>query len=341
MQPTPSVDRRFFNNAVETLKTQGVDVAALCARHGLANPLDLPGERLPLAAVSPIYDLICAETRDPELLLRTSSIANMAEAGTIFNLLACCATLFDALQLACRYSSIATDIVTYSFHERASHVDFFVTPCRGVYVSPLQVEVGVLLPVRFGQVLPAGRGPIAQEAFFTFAPRFPLEHYERWFGCPVHFNRRQSGLKLNRAALDTPLPGADARLRDYYRSVAERYEGTIAAGESLPERVKRLFIQRMAFGEPDREAIARALNTSVRTLQRQLREQGVSYRELIEDARIGFAQQELRAGERPVHEVAFLAGYADVRSFRRAFQRVTGVAPGDFRRTPAPPEIPG
>lgn len=328
----PSVDRRFFLNAVDAIARIGVDLPALCARRGVANPLDEPGERIPLRAVSHVYDLIGEELNDPEYVYKVTSQASLEGAGTLFQLVSCCATMLDAVRLVCRYSSIASDVVAYSIHERGHHVDFLVTPNRNVYVTLHQVEAAVYVLTQYRRMTPASRGPLVVEAYFGHGPRFPAARYEQHFGCPVHFGQQRTGLRLSRAALDTPLPGADERLQAYYRSVAERYESSIGAGDALPKRVQRLFLQRMAFGEPDREDIARALNTSVRTMQRQLREQGASYRELIESARLSAGKQELLASERPVHEIAFLVGYADVRSFRRAFQRWTGQAPADFRR---------
>lgn len=328
----PSVDRRFFLNAVNAMKTIGVDVPSLCAQHALANPLDSPGERIPLALVSPVYDLIASASGDAEYVYKVTNQASLEGAGTIFQLVSCCATLFDAVRLVCRFSSIASDVVSYSFSERGRHVDFIVTPNREVYASAHQIEASLFLLTQYQRMTPASRGPLLQEVWFTHAPRFAVARYEAHFGCPVLFNQQRVGARLLRGALDTPLPGADERLEDYYRSVAERYESSVMAGDTLPARVQRLFVQRMAFGEPDREAIARALNTSVRTLQRQLREAGLSYRELIEQARLGAATQELLTSERPVHEVAFLVGYADARAFRRAFLRWTGTAPADFRK---------
>jgi len=333
MQTGPSVDRRFLLNAFSALAGIGADVPAICARAGLACPLDAPGERIPLALISPVYDRIAVELGDPEYVYKVTNPASIQGAGTLFQLVTCCATPLEAIRLVCRYSSIASDVVTYSFSERGQHVDFLVQPNREVYVSAHQLEASLFVLTQFQRFLPPTRDAMLQAVWFTQAPRFPVTRYERHFGCPVLFHQQRNGARLLRRALDTPLPGADARLQDYYRSVAERYESGLAAGDALPARVQRLFIQRMAFGEPDREDIARALNTSVRTLQRQLRELGMSYRELVEQARLAAAKQELLASERPVHEVAFLVGYADVRSFRRAFQRWTGLGPAEFRRS--------
>jgi len=330
---TPSVDRQFFLNIASVVARIGIDIPRLCAEHGLANPLDVPGERIPLALISPLYDCIAVASDDPEYAYKLTHPAFFAGAGTLFHLATCCATLFDALQLVSRYSSVASDVATSSFSDQGRHhVDFILTPNREAYVSAHQVEGLLFGLMQYQRMTPTSQGPLLQEVWFAHGPRFPVERYESYFGCTVRFSQKRVGARLLRKALDTPLPGADERLKDYYRSVAERYEQSVMSGEALPSRVQRLFVQRMAFGEPDREEIARALNTSVRTLQRQLRAAGLTYRELIEQARLGAAKQELLTTERPMHEIAFLVGYTDARTFRRAFLRWTGLAPAEFRK---------
>lgn len=332
MSTSPSVDRRFFENNMTAIASLGVDIDALCRRRGITYPLSLPGDRIPLALASPVFDAVGEELSDPEYVYRLAPVFSPAGIGTMFQLLMCCESLLDALRLVCRYSAIASDVVSYRFQERGKLVDVEVTPCPNAYVSFHQLEGAVFMGTQYRRFVAAGSGGLLVEAFFAHGPRFPVARYEDYFGCPVRFHATRNGLRLNRDVLDTPMPGADQRLRDYYRAMAERYEGSIGAGDSPAQRVQRLFLQRMSFGEPDRADIARALNTSVRTLQRQLRAQGVSYRDVVESAREAAARRELADPTRPVHEIAFLLGYADVRSFRRAFQRWTGLSPGDFRR---------
>lgn len=332
MQTPPSIDRRFFQNNVDALQRMGCDVAKVCAHHGLAYPLAAAGDRIPLESVSRLYDCIAESLQDPAFMYRLVNEAFPEGAGILYDLLICCPTPQDALRLTCRYSAIASDVVAYSIHERGRHVDLLVTPNRSSYVSLHQIEAAVFVPLlQYRRFLPVSRTAPVAEVFFTHAPRFALADYAKHYQCPVHFGQPRNGLRWQRDALHITLPGADTRLQAYYRTTAERYESALVADDMLPARVQRLFLQRMAFGEPDRADIARALNTSVRTLQRQLHELGLSYRALIEDVRFSVARQELTLSDRPVQEIAFLLGYADVRSFRRAFQRWAGAAPMEYR----------
>jgi AraC-like DNA-binding protein len=332
----PTVDRRFLQNAVDTVARLGINAEAACSREHLAWPLAGTGERIDLALVAPLYELITREAGDPAWLYRAVNEASIAGAGTLFQLLVCCETLFDAFRLGCRYSSVATDVCAFSFHERGHHVDLIISPNPDVRVSLEQVEVAVFVPSRYQRLAIAPASPLLVEAWFRHPPRFEAAAYERHFGCPVRFNAPHNGLRLSRGALDTPLPGGNAQRQAYFSSIAERYECEALATGSLVERVQLLFMQRMAFGEPSVDDIASLLAMSRRTLQRRLLEESSNWRDATDAVRLRVAGRELANAARPLHEVALLTGYADTRAFLRAFRRWTGLTPTQYRDTLAP-----
>ncbi len=60
-------------------------------------------------------------------------------------------------------------------------------------------------------------------------------------------------------------------------------------------------------------------------------ETGKMLNNYITEVRIGNAKQYIRAGKK-IEEAAILSGYSDVVSFRRAFKRITGITPSDYRK---------
>jgi AraC-like DNA-binding protein len=281
--------------------------------------------------VAPLYELITRESENPAWLYQAVNEASVSGAGTLFQLALCCPTLYDAIRLGVRYSSVATDVCAFAFHDQGTCVDLRVTPHPGVRVSLEQLEVAVFVPARYPRLAPAQRTPALLEASFTHPPRFAPTRYEAFFGCPVRFEAPHNGLRLSRRALDTPLDGADANREIHFRTVAERYECDRLAVGNLSERVELLFMQRMAFGEPAVDEIANLLALSRRTLQRRLLEEGSSWRQATDAARLRVACRELSNPSRPLHEIALLTGYADTRAFLRAFRRWTGLTPTTYR----------
>ena len=80
-------------------------------------------------------------------------------------------------------------------------------------------------------------------------------------------------------------------------------------------------------GAINQAMLARSLNLSIRSLQRQLKVEGMTFRQVIHDTRRDLAEYYLKDSTLCVSEVAYLLGYTEPSSFSRAFRRWTGDAP--------------
>ncbi|MBK8265698.1 MAG: AraC family transcriptional regulator ligand-binding domain-containing protein [Nannocystis sp.] len=100
---------------------------------------------------------------------------------------------------------------------------------------------------------------------------------------------------------------------------------------SLVDQVRALITAELGGGNPSAEAIAEALQISVRTLSRRLQELGTSHRALCDEIRGALARRALEEG-RAVHVVARELGFSEVSAFHRAFRRWFGCSPSAFVR---------
>jgi AraC-like DNA-binding protein len=71
---------------------------------------------------------------------------------------------------------------------------------------------------------------------------------------------------------------------------------------------------------------------SVRTLQRRLAKEGLTYSQLITRIRYNRAVQLLQDSSLKIIEISEELGYEDHAHFTRAFKRWTGLSPREFRR---------
>lgn len=129
-----------------------------------------------------------------------------------------------------------------------------------------------------------------------------------------------------------PVPRSHAEVARYLSEEARRSLAAPVAGETSEAvlRVIEADLDRLD-GLPSVERVARMLGRSPRTLQRQLRDEGASFRGLAESARRQRAEALLADGSLAVYEVAQRLGYAEPRAFQRAFKRWTGTSPSRFR----------
>jgi len=119
-----------------------------------------------------------------------------------------------------------------------------------------------------------------------------------------------------------------------YSSVWQRHRRSLRQpnrSEGLAGSLRLVLRAYLPDGSPDINLAARLTGTSVRTLQRRLREQGLTYAQLLEELRHDLAIYLLRDPTRLAAEVSSELGYRDPAIFTRAFRRWTGTTPSEFR----------
>lgn len=161
--------------------------------------------------------------------------------------------------------------------------------------------------------------------------------YEAHFGCPAQFDVRQNTIVFGRADLDRPFLTHNA---DLFATIAPQLEAELSealASKAIGEQVKGILKRLLAGRRPGIEDVARELRTSSRTLQRRLAEDGVTFQQLIQEARRELARHYLLHSSLELNDTAYLLGYEDAHSFFRAFHGWEGSPPGQWRARHARP----
>lgn len=152
--------------------------------------------------------------------------------------------------------------------------------------------------------------------------------YPLLFGCRPVFDAARTRMDFDAGYLDLPLvrdeTATSAMLQRALQLTVRLY------------RRDRLLVDRVAgLLRDDAGAtagtLAAALAVSVRTLHRQLLEEGASLQSLKDETRQARAMALLRTTDRPLKQVALAVGFRNEKSFGRAFRGWTGFAPGAWR----------
>lgn len=152
-----------------------------------------------------------------------------------------------------------------------------------------------------------------------------------YFGCKIVLGARRNAIVLDRDDLDRPFPGHNPELLEILTPALSSSLEEIEAQSSIGDQVKTVLKQRLASGKPDIAEVARELGMSERTLQRRMTDEGITFRQLLDDARQQLGRQMLADGANGIDEVAFLLGYQDTSSFYRAFRSWEGMTPAQWR----------
>jgi AraC-like DNA-binding protein len=185
----------------------------------------------------------------------------------------------------------------------------------------------------------AGRSIRPTRAAFVHARHSELREFERFFGCPVEFGSSDL-LEFSNNALAAPLATADPKLLAALQPFCDMAakERSTAAG-TLRAAVENQVEKLLPHGKAKKQAIAKALGMSTRTLSRKLDGEGTTYDEVVDQMRRSLALQYIRDPGISLSQIAWLLGYEEATSFNHAFKRWTGSSPSAVRnekRLPAP-----
>jgi len=162
------------------------------------------------------------------------------------------------------------------------------------------------------------------------SPPESVRELEELAGTKIHANAHVPGVAIRLSDLATVNPAplqSDVALS--LESLAALMN--VAPKQTMKEAVVEILQSLMDSGTPDENSVAKLLAIGPRSLQRALRAEGVSFREIRTQVTIGYARTMLAKTDVSLKDVAKKAGYSDERSFRRAFKAATGQSPSLFR----------
>ncbi|WP_287907208.1 AraC family transcriptional regulator [Acinetobacter sp.] len=159
-----------------------------------------------------------------------------------------------------------------------------------------------------------------------------IDKYTALFNCPVYFNADRTKIILPKSLLETKLKCYDPILLEILSEHANILLQKMPKHDSFIELVNLSTIQAMENNNVQINFVAKALNTTPRMLQRDLKNRGVTFKIILSNVRKNFAKKHLRNENLSITEIAFLLAYKDQTSFNRAFKSWTGLTPSDWRK---------
>lgn len=149
--------------------------------------------------------------------------------------------------------------------------------------------------------------------------------------CQIEYGALSTVLELGQDMLRLTLNAhGDESLRLAEELAREQLQRQQQSDEWL-SRIRLQVRDLMQGGSPRRELVADRLGISVRTLDRRLADEGISWQQLLDGMRAQLAREYLLEPDSTVQSIAHRLGFSDLRAFQRRFRVWTGMTPSEYR----------
>jgi len=310
-----------------TLSAHAIDGDALFRRAGLdPDRLRDPNARYPLAGMQRLWGLVTSATGDECFGLEVAQAWHPTSFHALGYSALASETLRGALLRVVRYGRVVTTGARLELRQDGDDVVLgMLGSLPGQHMVPASIDAGVASILVLCR---EGRGGQISPVRVTLSRPEPScsSRLQAFFGCRVEFGAAENCLVFRASDLDAQLPTANPVLQRVNEQVLTDYMARLERSD-VTVQVQAKLIQLLPSGEVDESSVARALNLSLRSMQRKLKARGASFRKLLDKTRGQLAEQYLKDSTLSVSEIAYLLGFAEVSSFSRAFRRWTGRSP--------------
>jgi len=244
-------------------------------------------------------------------------------------------TLGVALQRWCRHHNLLASSISLSMSEK-----------DGVATLRLdeQTDLGALREFCIVSVLRNALGVACwlsdsridlARTTLRYAPPAHHSSYRVLFDGPSQFEAEANTLQFDALYLGLPVRRDEAALQRMLERALLLTVRPYRRDRLLVEKTRQLLHQDAATLR-SAETLAARLNLSVRSLHRQLREEGSSLQAIKDAVRRELALDLLLRTSRPIKQIAERVGFRNEKSFLRAFKGWTGQTADAVRQTAAP-----
>jgi AraC-like DNA-binding protein len=328
----PSATGGIARLACARLREAGKNVEGVLSKAGLTvQKADDPAARLDVRAQIKVLELAARELKDELFGFHLARNFDLREIGLVFYVMASSEQLADALRNCERYSMINNEGVRLHLNlARGAAIALeYVDADR--WSDRHHMEFWLVTLVRICRQVTDSRLAPRQLKVRHFRANPPAE-LRTFFGTDVEFGADADEIGFSARIASLPTVGRDLYLNKLLRRYAEEaLRGHPPERTSFRSRVEKAVSQLLPHGKATISEAARQLGMSSRTMSRRLRDESVTFAEILDELRAALAKRYLSDRELPVSEVAWLLGYREVSSLTHAFRRWTGTTPRQFR----------
>lgn len=327
-----TISSHYFRVCIQGARRRGMDITPLLRTAGIdPKQIEDPLWRGSTSTMAHLVRLIWREL-DDEFMGYTASPMRHGVFALMAELCLYSGSVLQAIEKGVQlYNLIQADIRTrVSLQEDQVQLDvYFAQP--ELDPDHYFVEFWLIIWHRLACWL-ANETLSLHEAQFNYPrPESYFEEFKYLFPCPHRFDRPHCQISLDLPQMRAPIRRTRSDLEEMIAHAPLELMTIPASDHSLARQV-RLYLTQSGHFHPRLAETAAALGISSERMRRQLRREGATLGSIVQNVQRDRATRLLLESNRSVEEISAELGYAEPRSFTRAFRHWSGTSPTVYRR---------
>lgn len=312
----------FFQPTLDILRKSGVQIDELLEKSGLNNyNLNNSDAYVPLSQVAYFLDIASHEVEQNLSILFRGDL-KLANAGYFGEDTVHSSDLLSAINYGVKYNQNLLTISLFSFS-----VDGVVTTVQQRYLNKPQSGVDEIELIEF-MLLYDGLTIAAGPNWSPFEIRIQgaeIPDFDRLVpnlcGTKVYFNQPVTSVSFPTNLLPNPMMNNDKWV--------SRRNSVGKPEEKMTQRLELLMDS--SIRKIDLAAASKVMDVSERTLKRYIKDEGATYKQVVEQWRFKKAITLLHEPDKTINEISYRLHYSNPSNFIRAFKGWTGKTPMHYR----------
>ncbi len=332
--PEGTVSRGLVRGLIDYATRRGADGEELARRSGIDTRLpEDPDDRVPMRRYAALIRAAREACSDPAFALHYGAEIDLAEFSILGLLFNASQSIVEGFNQVNRYGRLVVD-VDLPGSERAQ----FLRRDGALWAVDTRLDPNAfpeLTEATFARFIAmTGRSPHGLgvlEVHVTHpAPAYASE-YDRLFHAPTSFGTAWNAMRLDEEWLARSAGRPPSYLFGVFLEHAEALLARLEKTGTTKGQVESLLLPVLHTGHASIETIAGRMGVSRQTLYRRLKQEGVTFEQVLDGIRHRLALDYLSARKTSVNQTAYLLGFSSPGAFSRAFKRWTGTSPRFFK----------
>ena len=316
-------DQRNLSSS-QLCKLSGIDFIQLKQNQSSLNPKQ----------VNSLWNNASHLSHDELFGLHFGESMQLAALGAIGQIVQTSTTIRDALTSACTFTPYITDMFQMEVRQskRTFKINFIHDPQKAVdFPFTFRHLADYLLSFVLHEMDGIILEKIAPNSIHLSYPMSNPGEYARVLRTTRIKKALGISMEFDSGHLSQQIISADYELQDMLLTKIAGLNANQNQSKLLKKRVYNYLLSNSYCSDFSQAAVAANFNTSPRTLQKKLKEEGTSFQNVVDIVRKTLAIHYLKNGSYQLKDISGILGYNEISSFSRAFKRWTGKSPEEFR----------